>query len=120
MTSITLTWYYEDDPDTLHTDTLKHDDRGEDIDGLIWSRDLLEKLRYDDEAGGCREPDKRPGSGGWRVTGNPGGGKKKNTGSTTEKTALSASAASDGDSDCYWVHSNACIWQQYCPPDVIS
>lgn len=95
VTRITVTYRLADDPKAgEQTRTLVHSGEGAEVDGVIWSDELMRKLAYL-EGEECVAPKKLAGQDEWRLEG-----------STTE---------SDGGGPCYWVHGTECTWMEYCP-----
>lgn len=81
---------------------------GQVIDGIIWNRALMERLRY--AAGSqCVPPKVGQGTKPWRLQRQPG--------DSATQAALSAEATAadetSGDS-CVWLHDEACNWDRYC------
>jgi hypothetical protein len=97
---------------------IEHEGGGEDVDGIVLSAELMNKLAYM-ENGRCRVPDKRPGEGGWRVRGRSGtardnGGSEPSATDTGAESETTLNATASGGGTCIWLHDNGCSWLQYC------
>lgn len=116
-----------DDSQAEHTFGIVHRGDGEDVDGLVWSRSLMDRLNYPDaqQPGRCVPvPRKRPGPDDrWERIGDPAsetkpatdGGKRSSSdvaASDVETAATSDVQASAGD--CYWLHKQSCDWIAIC------
>lgn len=103
--------------------TIEHSGGGEDIDAVVMSPELMNKLAYL-ENGQYREPEKRPGRGGWKVRGGGAGGSGaagRTRGDASAESSpeegerlMSLDASTAGGQQCVWLHDNGCSWLQYC------
>jgi hypothetical protein len=87
----------EDREETERTLTLEHGGRGEEMDGVVWSEQLIRRIAYLERDGSCTEAKKARGTGEWKVY-----------------SSATKESASGGDGDCFWLHDPACSWWEYC------
>lgn len=93
--------------------TLEHKGQGGEIDGLVLSEALMDRLRYEDDQqpGRCMKPQRETGQD-WRRRRRKAG--QGNSGGPDE----SITAMSNGDGDCIYVHSESCSFVKICDWDV--
>jgi hypothetical protein len=119
---IALTYTLEGDAaQREYTITLSRDDGGARVDGVVWSRALMDRLGYRNGPQGCVQLPRRPAR--------PEDGWRKNGGAAQSRAALSApeqgeltvaDAAGQGDGEeCIWMHRETCTWVSWCetPPE---
>lgn len=95
VTRITVTYRDPADPEGKEeTLSVVHSGGGAEVNGVIWSDDLMRKLAYMED-GSCVEPKKITGMDEWKV----------------ERT----SSSTEVGSDCVWLHRLECDWHLYCP-----
>jgi hypothetical protein len=107
VTKVVITYHTADDS-TERTLTMEHGGKGEPVNAIVWSDDLMRKLAYL-EGETCVEPKKAPGTGDWRVD----GATPPSDARTMEQSALTAEA-SGVRTDCIWIHDPDCMWWEYC------
>jgi hypothetical protein len=136
---IVLTYTLEDDPSGAeHTMVVERGEAGAVVDGLVWSRRLMERLTYMGEGGQpvpqrSGRPDDgwsrrgRQAAGGQGGGGNGdgnGGGNTRNGGGDDslaggnggDADAGQVSAMSTGVDECIWLHMESCSWMSLCDP----
>jgi hypothetical protein len=108
---IVLTYTVEGDPEQKEqTMTLTRESQGKAVDGIVWSRSLMDRLAYLRGAGsqGCEAVQRRPARGddGWQQNGKP------------PRDGASLTAASDPSrGECIWLHEESCTWIAWCDPE---
>jgi hypothetical protein len=117
VTKIVLTYTLEGDAtQEEHSVTLSSDNGGAPVDGVIWSRSLIERLGYTNgEGAGCKPVPRRrarPEDGWHRRGGRPESAEPE---SAEPESAIGTAAADDGDNpDCIWLHDPGCTWLSLC------
>jgi hypothetical protein len=108
-----------------HTMGLRHSGQGAAVDGVVWSRRLMDRMAYQDQqaSGRCVPVETRKGGPEWKKFGNPGpagsdptaGGGVESTGGDNEPmVARAAAGESDVAGECFWIHDESCIWTVIC------
>jgi hypothetical protein len=119
---IVLTYTLEGDAEQReYTVTLSRDEGGARVDGVVWSRTLMDRLGYQNDQQGCVPVPRRPAR--------PDDGWRKNGGAAQSRNALSDPAATDltaadatlqgAGEECIWLHRETCTWVSWCetPPE---
>lgn len=118
VTKIVVSYTIDGEPGEF---TLTNEEGGQEVDGVIWSKELVDKLYYAesgnagnpgnaDNAGNagnaakCRPVGKRKGGGGWKVKKSGGGSGSLSSGANTLSSPV----------DCTWLHEESCFWVEYC------
>lgn len=127
VTKIVLTYTLEGDASQEeHSVTLSSDGGAAPVDGVIWSRSLMERLGYvDGPEARCKPVPRRPArpEDGWRRRGKPESADAESASTaavsdvgTAGTTDVSIAAATDsGDNpDCIWLHDQSCTWMSLC------
>jgi hypothetical protein len=116
---IVLTYTMEGDPEQKeHTLTLSREGTGAVVDGVVWSRRLMDRLGYlDRPGGGCEPVQRRPArpEDGWRRRVAAGGGVDATSDDPgTASFSAAATSADDDGRECVWIHSADCRWIEWC------
>lgn len=120
---IVLTYTLEDDPEQReHTMTLTRRGGGA-VDGVIWSRRLMDRLAYMDGPGSqAQRVTQRPARGedGWVRSGGQEaalsvGGDVVEAG-PAESGGMSTMSTGVENPECIWLHQESCSWLSYCDP----
>jgi hypothetical protein len=97
-----------------HTIALSRDEGGARVDGVVWSRALMDRLGYQNGQAGCVPVPRRPArpDDGWRKNGGPVEPEQ------AELSAADATRQGDGE-ECIWLHRETCTWLSWCevPPE---
>jgi hypothetical protein len=105
-----------DDTGATQEVTLRRSGGGGHVDGVVWSRELMDRLGYVDAQPGnghCVPVHQRPSqaSDGWERR----GGQASGAATSAETSAMETSLASTQDGvDCIWLHTESCHWISYC------
>jgi hypothetical protein len=105
-----------DDAGTKHEVTLRSTGGGAAVDGVVWNRELMDRLGYTDAQPGngrCVPVPQRPSQAadGWERR----GGQASRGTKSAETSDMETSLASTQDGvDCIWLHTESCHWISYC------
>jgi hypothetical protein len=119
---IELTYTLEGDAaQREYTITLSRDDGGARVDGVVWSRALMDRLGYRNGQQGCVSLPRRPvrPEDGWRKDGGSArNGAALSDAEQEELTVADVEGQGDGE-ECIWMHRETCTWVSWCetPPE---